>query len=76
MAESLQRIVCGRALSGQHPQSQDDLLTWLDDAVASWNAAPTPFDWGGKRQERRQRAHARHLGGSGTVAAQFQSIAA
>ena len=73
MAESLQRIVCGRALAGQHPQSQDDLLTWLDDAVAGWNAAPTPFAWGGKRQKRRQRARLRRLGGSGAVEAEAQS---
>jgi len=76
MAESLQRIVCGRALAGQHPTSQDDLITWLEDAVAGWNAAPTPFVWGGKRQERRQRAHARHLGGSAAVATKSQLFAA
>jgi hypothetical protein len=76
MAESLQRIVCGRALAGQHPHSQDDLITWLEDAVAGWNAAPTPFVWGGKRQERRQRARARRLGGSGAVLHQSQPIAA
>ena len=76
MAESLQRIVCGRALSGQHPQSQEELLTWLDDAVAGWNAAPTCFAWGGKRQERRQRARQRRLGGSGAVETEAQSNAA
>lgn len=27
MAESLQRIVCGRALAGQHPTSQEELMT-------------------------------------------------
>lgn len=59
MAESLQRIVCGRALSGQHPQSREELIGWLipadagTHAVAGWKAAPTPFAWGGKRQERR-----------------------
>lgn len=57
MAESLQRIVCGRALAG-------------------WNAAPTRFAWGGKRQERRQRAHNRRLGGSAAVEADAQSNAA
>ena len=76
MAESLQRIVCGRALAGQHPTSQDELITWLEDAVVGWNAAPTPFVWGGKRQERRQRARARRLGGSAAFAAQSQLIAA
>lgn len=76
MAESLQRIVCGRALRGQHPRTQDDLLTWLNDAVVGWNAAPTRFEWGGKRQERRERARARRLGGSGAVQAESQSNAA
>ena len=42
MAESVQRIIVPRALDGQHPQSQDDLITWLDDTVAGWNADPTP----------------------------------
>jgi len=73
MAESLQRIVCGRALSGQHPQSQEELVVWLEDAVAGWNAAPTPFEWGGKRRERRQRARQRRLGGSGALEAEPQS---
>ncbi|MGI8912352.1 MAG: transposase [Chloroflexota bacterium] len=86
MAESLQRIVCGPrghpALAGQHPQSQEELITWLDDAVAGWNAAPTPFAWGDKRQERRADArraavaHNRRLGGSGAVPAEPQSNAA
>ncbi len=64
MAESIQRILVRRALDGHHPQSQDDLITWLDDTVAGWNAHPTPFVWHGKRYERRQRARQRRLGGS------------
>ncbi len=68
--------MCGRALAGQHPQSQEDLITWLDDAVVGWNAAPTCFEWGGKRQERRQRARARRIGGSAAVEAESQSNAA
>lgn len=76
MAESLQRIIAGRALAGQHPQNQADLITWLEEAVAGWNAAPTPFVWDGKRRERRVRARQRRLGGSGAVVAQPQSIAA
>jgi hypothetical protein len=64
MAESVQRILVRRALDGQHPQSQDDLIAWLDDTVAGWNANPTPFVWHGKRYERRHRARQRHLGGS------------
>lgn len=67
MAESLQRIVVRRALSGQHPQSAREVREWLTSAVAGWNAAPTPFEWGGKRAERRLRARERRhaLGGSG-----------
>ncbi len=64
LAESVQRILVRRALDGHHPQSQDDLIAWLDDTVAGWNANPTPFVWHGKRHERRQRARQRRLGGS------------
>jgi hypothetical protein len=62
MAESRQRILGRRALGGQHPQTPDQLITWLEETVAGWNAAPTPFTcftWHGKRSERRQRARAR-----------------
>jgi hypothetical protein len=76
MAESVQRILVRRALDGQHPQSQDDLITWLDDTVAGWNAHPTPFVWHGKRYERRQRARLRRLGGSPATQAYPQSNAA
>jgi len=76
MAESIQRILVRRALDGQHPQSQDDLITWLDDTVAGCNANPTPFVWHSKRFERRQRARQRRLGGSPASHAQSQSIAA
>ncbi len=67
MAGSLQRILVPRALAGQHPQSQAALIGWLDDTVAGWNQAPTPFTWAGKRQVRRQRARQRRLGGSGAA---------
>ncbi len=67
LAESIQRIVVRRALVGQHPKNTQDLKDWLTATVAGWNAAPTPFEWGGKRAARRQRARARRhaLGGSG-----------
>ena len=66
LAESLQRILARRALAGQHPESTDDLKAWLAASVRGWNADPTPFEWGGKRAARRQRARERHrLGGSG-----------
>lgn len=76
MAESLQRIVVGRALAGQHPHTQAELIEWLEATVAGWNAAPTPFVWDGKRRERRIRARQRRLGGSGAAVAQPQLFAA
>lgn len=76
MAASVQRILVGRALAGQHPQSPEELITWLEETVAGWNAAPTPFEWGGKRRERRERARQRHLGGPGAMMADPQSFAA
>ena len=67
MAESIQRIVVRRALAGQHPETTHDLTDWLAATVRGWNVDPTPFEWGGKRAARRQRARARlhTLGGSG-----------
>jgi hypothetical protein len=76
MAESVQRILVPRALAGAQPESAEAVITCLDDTVAGWNAAPTPFAWGGKRQERRQRARQRRLGGSGAALLDSQSIAA
>lgn len=67
LAESVQRILVRRALDGQHPQRAEEVMTWLAEQVAGWNAAPTPFVWGGKRAARRARARERRhaLGGSG-----------
>ncbi len=67
LAESIQRILTRRALAGQHPQTAAEVKTWLLETVRGWNADPTPFEWGGKRAARRQRARARRhaLGGSG-----------
>jgi hypothetical protein len=76
MAESLQRIIVRRALAGQHPQDQAELITWLGEAVAGWNAAPTPFIWDGKRRERRTRARRRRLGGSAATMTDYQPITA
>lgn len=75
MAESVQRIICGRALNGQHPQRAAQVMNWLEDTVAGWNANPTPFVWDGKRRERRIRAKRRRLGGSAAIL-QHQLIAA
>lgn len=67
MAESIQRILKRRALEGTHPKTPEEIIAWLEAAARGWNREPTPFVWGGKRQQRRQRARARRhaLGGSG-----------
>ena len=67
LAESVQRILVRRALDGQHPTSAAQVMSWLAEQVAGWNADPTPFVWGGERAARRQRARERRhaLGGSG-----------
>lgn len=67
MAESIQRIVVRRALAGQHPQTPEEIMTWLEAVAVSWNRAPTPFEWAGKRAARRLRSRQRRLalGGSG-----------
>jgi hypothetical protein len=76
MAESVQRILVHRALAGQHPETAAEVMAWLEDTVVGWNASPTPFTWGGKRQERRRRARQRQLGGSGAVRSDSHPIAA
>jgi hypothetical protein len=76
LAEALQRIIVRRALSGQHPQTPEQIITWLEDTVAAWNEDPTPFTWGGKRKERRDRARQRRLGGSPAVVVTSRSDAA
>ncbi len=70
MAESLQRILARRALSGQQPESPAQIMEWLEAVAKAWNTAPTPFIWGGKRAARRQRQRERRhaLGGSGAMA--------
>jgi transposase len=67
MTESIQRIIKRRALDGVHPTTPDEIIGWLEATARSWSREPTPFEWGGKRQARRQRARERRhaLGGSG-----------
>lgn len=67
LAESVQRIIVRRALDGQHPTSATEVMRWLTETLAGWNADPTPFVWGGARRARRQRARERRhaVGGSG-----------
>ena len=67
MAESMQRILKRRALEGQHPRSPAEIIALLEGTATGWNREPTPFEWGGRRARRRQRARLRRhaLGGSG-----------
>lgn len=69
MAESMQRILKRRALDGQHPETPQQIIERLETAAQVWNQQPTPFEWGGKRAARRQRASVRRaqhrVGGSG-----------
>jgi len=67
MAESIQRILKRRALGGQHPEQTGQIIGWFQAVARHWNAAPTPFVWGGKRMERRRRQRERchRVGGSG-----------
>lgn len=69
MAESIQRILVRRALSGQEPEDPEQIIAWLEATGRGWNRDPTPFIWGGKRATRRQRARDRRhgVGGSGAV---------
>ncbi len=66
LAEAIQRIRVRRALAGQQPQNAAEVKAWLAAAVRGWNADPTPFEGGGKRAARRQRARQRRhtLGGA------------
>jgi transposase len=68
MAESIERVLKRRALDGQHPHSPDEIGTWFEQTVRSWNEQPTPFVWNGKRRQRRRRSYGEpihRLGGSG-----------
>jgi hypothetical protein len=67
MAESIQRVLKRRALGGQHPERVGQIIGWFEAVARHWNATPTPFIWGGKRMERRQRQRQRchRVGGSG-----------
>lgn len=67
MAESIQRVLKRRALDGQHPTDPDEIVARFDAVAQHWNAAPTPFVWGGKRAARRKRQRERRhaVGGSG-----------
>lgn len=59
LAESVQRILVRRALDGQSLGTADAVIRQLEATVRGWNREPTPFEWGGKRRDRRQRARER-----------------
>jgi hypothetical protein len=67
MAESIQRVLKRRALDGNHPTSPGEVIERFAAVARHWNAAPTPFVWGGKRAARRKRERQRQhaVGGSG-----------
>lgn len=67
MSESIQRILVRRALAGEHPRRPEQIMEYLEAAARGWNRNPTPFEWGGRRSQRRARARSRRhaLGGSG-----------
>jgi hypothetical protein len=69
MAESIQRVLKRRALDGQHPTDVRQIIAWFEATARHWNAAPTPFEWGGKRAARRKRQRERRhrVGGSGAL---------
>ncbi len=72
MAESIQRVLKRRALDGGHPANPDEIIARLESVAKHWNAAPTPFVWGGKRAARRKRERERRhaVGGSGACTRQ------
>ena len=59
MAEGIQRVLKRRALDGQHPSEVGQILAWFKSVAEHWNAASTPFGWGGKRAARRRRQRER-----------------
>lgn len=72
MAESIQRVLKRRALDGAHPTNPDQIIGRFESVAKHWNAAPTPFVWGGKRAARRKRQRDRRhaVGGSGAFTRQ------
>jgi len=62
---------CTLVAGGMRPKAE-----WLEATARAWNRQPTPFVWGGKRQQRRERARLRRLGGSGAAFVKGYSIAA
>ncbi len=68
MSESIQRILIRRALAGQHPETVEQIIDWLEATARGWNAHPTAFAWGGRRAARRSRARQRRHALPGSAA--------
>ena len=66
LAESMQRILKRRALTGKHPGNPEEIMSFFEAVAELWNRDPTPFEWGGKRKRRRDRQRQRRhrVGGS------------
>ena len=69
MAAPIQRMIKRRTLDGTYPQAVATMIEGLEAAARGWNAPPTPFVWGGKRQQRRQAPRERSLHRPGGSAA-------
>jgi hypothetical protein len=67
MAESIQRVLKARALSGQNPTCTGEIIRWFEAVATHWNRDPTPFEWGGERAARRERQRRHRVGGSGAT---------
>src|SRR5258708_34401930 len=67
MAESIQRILVRRALSGQSPQNAQEVIDWLEQSVSGWDEHARPVVWNGKRRRQPKRTRLRRLGGSGVA---------
>lgn len=74
MAESVQRIPARRGLEGQHPTRAQQVIEWLEAVARAWNRGPTPFEWGGKRKARRERAWQRRYALAGSAAHTRRSL--
>ncbi len=56
-----------------HPAHPADIIARFESVAKHWNAAPTPFVWGGKRRaarRKRQRERRHAVGGSGAFTRQ------
>lgn len=68
MAESMQQILKRRALGGQNPSNPLEIIEHFETIAQVWNQHPTPFEWGGRRSQRRRQARLQQqhpLGASG-----------